>query len=53
MQPFEPELPTSQVHLRTPWATEQTYRLWNPIDMKLDVCDANIQNHQFSNLPAY
>ncbi len=25
---FEPVLLTSQVRLRTPWATEQTYRLW-------------------------
>ncbi len=47
------ELLTSQVRLRTPWATEQTYRLWKPIDMKLDMCDANVQKHQFSNLPAY
>ncbi len=38
---------------RTPWATEQTYRLWKPIDMKLDMCDANVQKHQFSNLPAF
>ncbi len=50
---FEAGLLTSQVRLRTPWATEQTYRLWKPIDMKLDMCDANIQKHQFSNLPAY
>ncbi len=34
-------------------ATEQTYRLWKPIDTRLDMCDANIQKHQFSNLPAY
>jgi len=27
---------------------ENTY-----IDMKLDMCDANVQKHQFSNLPAY
>ncbi len=47
------ELLNSQVHLRTPWATEQTYCLWKPMDMKLDVCDANVQKHQFSNLPAY
>ncbi len=39
-------------NLRTPWATEQTYRL-KPIDMKLDMCDGNDQKHQFSNLPAY
>ncbi len=44
---FEPELLTSQVHLRTPWATKQTYRLWKPINMKLDMCDANAQKHQF------
>ncbi len=50
---LEPELLTSQVRLRTPWVTEQTYRLWKPIDMKLDMCDANVQKHQFSNLPAY
>ncbi len=43
----------SQVHLRTPWATEQTYCLWNPINMMLDMCNANIQKHTFSNLPAY
>ncbi len=49
---FEPELLTYQVCLHTPWATEQTYRLWKPIDMKLDMCDANIQKHQFSNFPA-
>ncbi len=34
---FEPELLTFQVRLRTPWATEQTYRLWKPIDMKLEM----------------
>ncbi len=50
---FEPELLTSQVRLYTPWATEQTHLLWKPIDMKLDTCDANVQKHQFSNLPAY
>ncbi len=50
---FEPELLNSQVHLRTLWATIQTYRLWKPIDMKLDMCDANVQKHQFPNLPAY
>ncbi len=50
---FKPELLTSQVRLRTPWATEQTYRLWKPIDMKLDMCDANVQKHQFSNFSAY
>ncbi len=33
---FDPELLSSQVRLRTLWATEQTYRLWKPIDMKLD-----------------
>ncbi len=46
-------LVASQVCLRTPWVTGQTYRLWKPIDMKLDMCDANVQKHQFSNLPAY
>ncbi len=50
---FEPELLASWVHLCTPWATEQTYRLWKPIDMKLDMCDANVQKHQFSNFPAF
>ncbi len=50
---FEPELLTSQVLLRTLWATEQTYRLYKPIDMNLDMCDANVQKHQFSNLTAY
>ncbi len=49
----EPELLTSQIRLRTPWATEQTYRIWKPKDMKLDMSDANVQKHQFSNLPAY
>ncbi len=37
----------------TPWSTEQTYCLWKLIDTKLDMCDANDQKHQFSNLPAY
>ncbi len=50
---FEPELLTSQVLPRTLWATEQTYHLYKPIDMNLDMCDANVQKHQFSNLPAY
>ncbi len=50
---FEPELLASSVRLRTPWATEQTYRLWKPIDTRLDMCDANVQKHQFSNLPAF
>ncbi len=50
---FEPELLISQVRLRTPWTTKQTYCLWKPIDTKLDVCDANVQNNPFSNLPAY
>ncbi len=50
---FEPLLLTSQVRLCTPWATEQTYSVWKPIDMKLDMCNANVQKHQFSNLPAY
>ncbi len=42
-----------QVRLRSPWATEQTYRLLKPTDMKLDMSDANVQKHRFSNLPAY
>ncbi len=46
---FEPELLTSQVTE----ATEQTYRLWKPIDTRLDMCDANVQNKQFSNLTTY
>ncbi len=50
---FEQELLTSQVRLRTPWDTEQTYRLWKPIDMKLDICDATVQKHKLSNFPAY
>ncbi len=33
---FEPELLISLVRLCTPWATEQTYRLRKPIDMKLE-----------------
>ncbi len=43
---FEPEL-TSQVSLCTPWATEQTYHLWKPIDMKLDMCDAKMKSISF------
>ncbi len=43
----------SKVRLRTLWATKHTYCLWKPIDMKLDMCDANVQKHQFSNLPAF
>ncbi len=50
---FEPELLASQVRLCTLWATEQIYRLWKPVDMKLDMCDADNQKHNFSNLPAY
>ncbi len=50
---FVLELLTSKVHLRTPWATEQTYSIWKPIATRLDMCDANVQKHQFSNLPAY
>ncbi len=50
---FELKLLTSQEHLLTLWATEQTYCLWKPIDMKLNMCDANVQKNQFSNLPAY
>ncbi len=50
---FEPELLDCQVRLRTPWPTEQTYHLWKPIDMKLDMYDTNVQKHQFSNLPVY
>ncbi len=34
---FEPELLSSQAHLRTLWATEQTHHLWKPINMKLDI----------------
>ncbi len=41
---------TTQVHLGTLWATKQTYRLWKPIDIKLDMCNNNVQKHQFSNL---
>ncbi len=50
---FEPELLISRVRLCTQRATEQIYHLRKPIDMKLDMCDANVQKHQFSNLPAY
>ncbi len=49
----EPELLAAQVCLCTPWATEQTYCLWKPIDTKLEMRDANVQKHQFSNLPAF
>ncbi len=47
---LEPELLAAKVRLRTPWATEQTRSLWKPID---DMCDAIVQKHQFSNIPAY
>ncbi len=40
-------------YISTSWATEQTYRLWKPIDMNLDMCDAKVQKHQFLNLLAY
>ncbi len=50
---FKPELLDCQVRLRTPWPNEQTYHLWKPIDMKLDMYDTNVQKHQFSNLPVY
>ncbi len=50
---FEPEILAPKVCLRTPWATEQTYCLWKPIDTRLNMCDANVQKHQYSNLPAY
>ncbi len=51
----EPELLASEVCLCTPSATEQTYCVWKPIDTKLDMCVwyANVQKHQFSNLPAF
>ncbi len=47
---FKPELFTSKVRLRTLWATEQTYHK-KKHSMKLDMCDANVQKQQFSNLP--
>ncbi len=50
---LEPELLAAKVRLRTPWATKQTYCLRKPIDTRLDMCDANVQKHQFSNIPAY
>ncbi len=37
------ELFTSQVRLYS----EQIYRYWKLIDMKLEMCDANVQKHQF------
>ncbi len=43
------ELFTSQVRLYS----EQIYCYWKPIDMKLEMCDANVQKHQFKNLPVY
>ncbi len=49
---FEPELLASWVRLHTSWATVSNH-LWNPINMKLDMCDANVQKHQFSNLPSF
>ncbi len=49
---FQPELPVF-LRLCTPWTTEQTYYQWKPINTKLDMCDANIQKLQFSNLTAY
>ncbi len=50
---FEPELLISRVRLCTPRATEQIYHLRKPIDTGLDMCDTNVQKHQFSNPPAY
>ncbi len=50
---FEPEFLASLVRLCTPWATEQTYCLWKPIDTRLDMCDANVEKHRFSNIPAF
>ncbi len=50
---FEPELLASKVCLRTLWAPKQTYQNWKSIDMKLDMFDANVQKHQFSNLQVY
>ncbi len=50
---FEPELLTSQVRLRTPMSYRSILRLWKPIDMKLNMCNANVQKHQFSNFPGY
>ncbi len=48
---FNPELLTSQVHLRIPWATKQTYCLCKPLDIKLDMCDANsFQIYQHINI---
>ncbi len=44
---FEPKLLISQVRLCTPWATEHTYSLWKPIDVKLDMCNAKVQKHNF------
>ncbi len=35
----------------TPSATEQIYCL--KTHTRLDMCDANVQKHQFSNIPAY
>ncbi len=47
------EFLASLICLRTPWATEQTYRLWKPINTMLYMCDANVQKHQFSNLQIF
>ncbi len=41
------ELLTSQVSLHPPSATEQTYHLQKPIDMKLDMCDAKFKSISF------
>ncbi len=46
---FQPAL----IRIRTSVHFLATYCLWKPMDMKLDMCDANVQKHQFSNLPAY
>ncbi len=43
----------SKVRLRIPWATEQTYCVWKPIDSRLDMWYANVQKHQISNLPSF
>ncbi len=43
---FEPGAP-HLLRLRTPWATEQTYHLQKPIDMKLDMCDITFKSISF------
>ncbi len=44
---FKLELLVSQLRLRTLLTTKQIYRLWIPIDMKLDMCDVTFKSISF------